>query len=81
MREEGFEKGHEEGFEKGHEEGFEKGHEEGREEGLIKGRKAEKKSIIEKMQQKGMTMQDISGILNMEISEIEELLSDKDIVA
>ena len=60
----------EEGIEQGLEKGLEKGREEGREEGLQKGRS----DMILKMYSKGMTLKDISSLLDISESELKSII-------
>ena len=60
----------EEGIEQGLEQGLEKGREEGRAEGLQKGRS----DMILKMYSKGMTLKDISSLLDISESELKSII-------
>ena len=57
-------------LEEGIEQGLEKGREEGREEGLQKGRS----DMILKMYSKGMTLQEISSLLDISESELKSII-------
>ena len=67
---EGLEKGMAQGLEKGLAEGLEKGKEEGRK----VGEKAAEAKMIKTMFESGMSKEDISRVLKMDLSYIEEIL-------
>ena len=61
-------------LEEGIEQGLEKGLEKGREEGLQQGRSEERTEMILKMYSKGMTLKDISSLLDISESELKSII-------
>ena len=63
----------EEGREEGREEGLKEGREKGLKEGERRGRKEEKITLAKKLFQKGMSLEEIAGMIELDIEEIQYL--------
>ena len=54
---------------------YARGHEKGLTEGITEGQREEKTFVIMNMTEKGYSLEDISSIINLPISEIENIIS------